>query len=130
MYGRADRPRTQGERTMESTEIRKLTSPLMAKLIAAVRAHADAHYAEGWDPVVEAMTDEELIPVIGYCRTEKGAIAAVAKSLDLHAEVRHDVRAAGGIEEPAPQPVPLADALQPDLTGLSDDELVALVADD
>lgn len=99
---------------MEGTEIRKQTSPLMAKLIAAVREHARAHYAEGWDPIVEAYSDEDLIPVIGYCRTVEGAIKAVAKGLDLRAEVRHDVRASSGEYDDVPPPAPVPTTMSPE----------------
>jgi hypothetical protein len=85
-------------------EIRTRKSPLMQSMIDAVRAHAEAHYAEGWDPIVEATDDDQLVAMIGYCRSQKSAIERIAKGLDLRAEVRHDVRSAGGIDEPAPEP--------------------------
>jgi len=54
----------------------------------AVRAHALAHYnADGWDYVIETMTEAELAEVIGGVRSERAAIAKVRRLVKLWKEV-------------------------------------------
>lgn len=68
----------------------------MTKLIEAVRAHAKANYGrDGWDYVVECFEDSELEELINEekAKTEKQAIAAVAKTVKLLAEREREVRA-------------------------------------
>lgn len=75
-------------------------------ILQAVKDHALAHYAEGWDPIVEAYEPWELADAIKGCTSVQNAIGRLAETLDLRAEVCHDVRSAGDIVEPAPKPVP------------------------
>lgn len=75
-------------------------------ILAAVQQHALDHYAEGWDPIVEAYEPWELADAIKGCASAQVAIDQLAETLDLRAEVCHDVRSAGDIVEPAPKPVP------------------------
>lgn len=75
-------------------------------ILKAVQEHALAHYAEGWDPVVEAYEPWELADAIKGCTSVQDAIDRLAVTLDLRAEVRHDVRGYGDIVEPEPKPVP------------------------
>ncbi len=66
----------------------------MTALIAAVRAHARAHYEEGgWDYVVEAFDDEDLAADIGRATTPEDAIAAVQEVLQLLDDRRQDIQA-------------------------------------
>lgn len=63
----------------------------MDELLAAVREHAQKHYDEGWDVIVEAYEDDELVELIRQ-----------ASSIDLETvldyvggvvEVLHEIRA-------------------------------------
>lgn len=54
-------------------------------MIQAVRQHAIKHYNEGWDYVVEAWDDGDILEVVGLCLTEGGAIKAMAKRLGVKA---------------------------------------------
>jgi hypothetical protein len=64
-------------------------------LVAAVRAHAVAHYADekGWDFVVESYTDAELWEVIAGSESPAAAVAAAAEVAELLHDRRKD---AGG----------------------------------
>lgn len=64
------------------------------RLVDAVRAHAVEHYTEGgWDVVVEAWTDQQIIDLVHRCRTEAGAVAKVAEAAGVFDQVRADVQA-------------------------------------
>jgi len=67
---------------------------LTAELIAAVRAHARAHYndGKGWDEIEEAFTDEELIEHLGNARTPAGAINAIGALVKIRHERAEDIR--------------------------------------
>lgn len=59
-----------------------------AQMVEAVRDFALANYeVDGWDFVVEACTDEEIIRAIGSAYTAKGAIRKV-RALALLLEER------------------------------------------
>lgn len=63
-------------------------------LIDAVKAHALANYdIEGWDVVVETMSDLEIEEVIGTCRSVDTAIAVVREYMKPHAEYRAEIQA-------------------------------------
>lgn len=67
-----------------------------------VKAHALAHYGEdGWDYVVEAWTDEDILNVIAKAgaTTDVEAIAAVGAVLGAVAAVEADVRGWGGLTD-------------------------------
>lgn len=57
-----------------------------AVLVEGIKAHAAASYEQGWDVVVETMTDEDIAEAIGSARTLKGAIAKLAPGIDAHRE--------------------------------------------
>lgn len=79
---------------------------VLAVMVAAVKAHALAHYNEGgWDYVVECWGDTEIIDAIclASAKTERAAIAAVAKLAGVLNDVREDVRGAGGCYDEAPE---------------------------
>lgn len=64
-------------------------------LVTAVKKFAVENYAkDGWDVVVETMSDEEIAEVIGKnCKSEKGAIRKVKASVaDFHS-VREEIKA-------------------------------------
>ena len=68
-------------------------------LVAAVRAHAQSRYSQagkGWDYVVEAWEDSDIIEAMEGAKTATRAIQAVARALKPLAEMRAEVRAAGG----------------------------------
>lgn len=61
-------------------------------LVAAVRDHALAHYEQGgWDYVVEAYTDADILEAIGGARTPAGAIRNVGRQVGIINEVRQDI---------------------------------------
>lgn len=65
----------------------------MDALVAAVRAHAEAHYQDGgWDVIVECWEDSDIVEEIGRARTAKGAIAKVAGIVSVYADREADAR--------------------------------------
>ena len=68
------------------------------KILAAVREHAERHYEDGWDSIVECFDDDdELIDVImigrdEFPKTESAAIKAVGKFLGIRAERYDELR--------------------------------------
>ena len=66
-------------------------------IAADVRIHAQVHYEEdGWDYVVEAYTDDELLELTKHCSTVQNAIIRVHKVVKVRDEVRKDVIGWGG----------------------------------
>ena len=66
----------------------------MFELITAVRAHANANYEkDGWDYIVEAYDDDELIELLtnAKAKTIKQAIAAVKKELKMLSAFREEM---------------------------------------
>lgn len=64
-----------------------------AALVAAVKAHALAHYEEdGWDFVVECYEDADILEAIGNAETEAAAIEAVKRGCSLQDERRREVQ--------------------------------------
>jgi len=51
------------------------------KLLEIVKAHAVANYDKGWDILVETMSDDEVLKLIGRSTTDYGAIRLVWKKL-------------------------------------------------
>jgi len=64
-----------------------------ARLIAAVRKHAEANYPKGWDVIVECWTDEQIVEAIGETnvKSELGAIRLVSSHVKLWNERRREV---------------------------------------
>lgn len=63
------------------------------ELLAAVRDHALANYENGgWDEVVEAWSDDEILEEMGDATTIKEAIANVAIAVKLHFDYAEDIR--------------------------------------
>lgn len=88
-------------------------SDRVQELIAGVRAHAVMNYHTGaWDVIVEAYSNSELAELVKTCRTEAGAIAKVAKVVELFTERRapHDAEIAAATETTL-----FADSAQPEL---------------
>lgn len=53
---------------------------MLVALVAHVKAHATEHYnRNGWDIVVETMSDEEIAALIGSTKSEKVARARVRR---------------------------------------------------
>lgn len=66
---------------------------LQQALVNVVKAHARANYEmDGWDYIVEAFSDEEILEVIGGAKTSLGAIRAVGKTAKLLNSQREDVQ--------------------------------------
>lgn len=65
--------------------------------VIAVKDHAIEHYEQGgWDIVVEAYEDEEILDVIKRTRSNAGAIKKMASRVGAVADYRADIIAAGG----------------------------------
>jgi hypothetical protein len=68
----------------------------MVQMVAAVKAHAVAHYEEGgWDSIVECYDDEDLQAEIeaSGATTVAAAIEAIGWGAGLYNEIRQDVLA-------------------------------------
>jgi hypothetical protein len=87
-------PRVTAEVTMsEAAGIKETyrSAATTAELVAAVKAHAMKHYDDGgWDVVVEAMTDEDIVAAIGWATTPTGAIGKMRTSVSVWAERQAD----------------------------------------
>lgn len=59
-------------------------------LVAAVRAHAIANYNAGWDTIVEAYTDAEIIESLGDATTPEQAIERIGQIVEVVEDVRRD----------------------------------------
>lgn len=63
------------------------------ELVAAVKEHARKNYEkDGWDYVVETMTDDDIRKAIGKASTITGAVRNVAKLCNLWDERRSEVQ--------------------------------------
>lgn len=63
------------------------------ELIKAVRDHAQAHYDEGWDVIVEAYEDSEIVEAYGDATTPEQAISRMAEIVELRNDRRQEVQA-------------------------------------
>lgn len=65
------------------------------ELINAVRVYARAHYedGDGWDYLVEAWADGDILEVIEDATTVATAIYRVAQALDAIAQREREIRA-------------------------------------
>jgi hypothetical protein len=70
------------------------TSAKMKTLIEAVKAHALANYSsDGWDFVIETMTDDEIAEELGHDMwTIKQAIRLVGKGVKIQDDYRREIR--------------------------------------
>lgn len=74
-------------------------------MIAAVKAHAKAHYSEdGWDVIVECYEDEEIRHTLevheqfdSFISTNEEAIAAIHELVKIMREQQDESWAAGGL---------------------------------
>lgn len=65
---------------------------LQQSLVDAVKAFARANYEmDGWDYIVETMSDEEILELIGGASTTKDAIRQAGQVAKLWDERRKDV---------------------------------------
>jgi hypothetical protein len=62
-----------------------------AEMVEAVKAHAKAHYSEGWDVVVECYDRADIVEAIEGCTTVAAAIRAVGERAELWQERRREV---------------------------------------
>jgi mannitol/fructose-specific phosphotransferase system IIA component (Ntr-type) len=62
-------------------------------LIATVRAHAEANYDKGWDLIVEAYTDAEIIEQLGNATTPEQAIETISRIVEVTWDIRQDRQA-------------------------------------
>lgn len=70
-----------------------MDSAEQGRLVAAVRKHALDHYNEGgWDIVVEAYEDGDIIKAMGTSETPEQAIRAVGKRVRAQHGYRRDVQ--------------------------------------
>lgn len=64
------------------------------ELVQAVKEHARKNYnSDGWDYVIETMTDDDIRKAIGKANTIPGAIRKVGSLCGLWAERRSDIAA-------------------------------------
>lgn len=75
---------------MTTTQEAIVTATLARELIEAVREHAKAHYDEGWDIIVEAYEDREIVEAYGDATTPEQAIASMAEIVELRNDYRQD----------------------------------------
>ena len=61
--------------------------------VAAVRAYAIEKYEQGWDLVVETMSDREIKDLIAGSKTRWGAIDMVSREIKPLIEHRKDIEA-------------------------------------
>ena len=61
-------------------------------LVAAVKQYANDNYEEGWDVVVETMTDVEIAEEIAGAKTPEEAIKKMAVIVDLYNEKRQEIQ--------------------------------------
>jgi hypothetical protein len=62
-------------------------------ILAAVRAHALAHYEQdGWDVIVECYEDAELAELLRGCNTPDEAIAQAGRAASTFDEARRAVQ--------------------------------------
>ncbi len=62
-------------------------------LIAAVRAHAEAHYEDGgWDVVVECWSDKDIADHIKGATTLTGALRKLSGVISVYADRQADAR--------------------------------------
>lgn len=75
-------------------------TPDIPTLVDAVKRHATAHYENGWDVVIECMTDDDIAAHLEPGMTIEDAIKRVAEREYLRAYVdrRNDALAVGGLE--------------------------------
>lgn len=65
----------------------------LKEIVKAVREHAQAHYDEGWDIVVEAYEDKEIIEAVGDATTAEQAIARMSEIVEVRNDRRQEVQA-------------------------------------
>lgn len=83
-------PRAEGE-AKSAWEDRLYTMVLLAR-VEAIKAHALANYEkDGWDIVVETMTDDDLMTVARKSRSTSGAIKRLAEMVKPVDEVRAEI---------------------------------------
>ena len=63
------------------------------EMIDSVKAYAEANYSrDGWDVIVEAYTDEEILRRINHCETTAKAISTMRKIAKAHKSYGDDIR--------------------------------------
>lgn len=79
------------------------TSSTVNEMVAAVKAHAAAHYEEsGWSYIVESYDDSEIAEAIAEgCSSPDEAIALWAQIVAIHADRRDEARAYGDADADA-----------------------------
>ena len=69
----------------------------LTELVAAVRAHALAHYNDGgWDVIVECWSDADITEFVDNAQTFDGTIAAIARMVSIYADREADARNSHG----------------------------------
>lgn len=63
-------------------------------MVSAVKAHALAHYIEGWDVVVECFGSEDIAQMIQGATSDAEAIAKVGAFVRTHSAISADIRGA------------------------------------
>jgi hypothetical protein len=69
-------------------------TPKQRQMVDAVKEYAKDHYEEnGWDYVVEAFDDEQILKVVQYCNSPANAIRAMEKTVKLLHSRRQEIEA-------------------------------------
>lgn len=67
-------------------------TPELKLMVEAVKSYALANYSrDGWDVVVEAYTDGEILEQIAHCPNEASAVSVMRKIAKAHKEQGEDV---------------------------------------
>jgi hypothetical protein len=74
---------------------RRQTPEVIAQVIAGIKAHASQpeNYENGWDIVVETMSDEDIRSRIGEAFTVTGGIRKMRAGVEVVHEHRKDIMA-------------------------------------
>lgn len=62
--------------------------------VAAVREYAERNYDKGWDIIVEATDDDEILDLIKGAKTRWGAIDKVGKYVRTYTSYARDIQGA------------------------------------
>jgi hypothetical protein len=82
----------EAEHLAQATAAQAAMTDSPEQMLADVRSHAEQHYTEGWDVIVEAWEDDELSTEIANApvQTSAGAIEHIRQIVEVLEDVRQD----------------------------------------